>query len=107
MLWVLGQANVPKRFDKIGFGLSIWYVRFLWPIFQLPSPWTRLYTFFITHPRPFPQLRMYLMDRIFLNQKTTTFEYRIRWNKTFEKKFFKRIYQSKDIALDQSHVISH
>ena len=58
----------------------IWYVRILWPIFQLPSPCTLLHPFFMTSPW-FPYLRSYLMDGLFLNQKQiTTFEYRIHWN---------------------------
>ena len=51
------------------------------------SPCAQLYTFLMNSP-PFLQLRTYLMDGLFLNQKQiTTFQYRIHWNINIQKKF--------------------
>ena len=54
------------------------------------SPCTQLYTFLMNSP-PFPQLRTYLMDGLFLNQKTnnnTGISYSLK-HKHSKKKFFK------------------
>ena len=61
--------TMHKKYSTKFVCLSILYVRILSPIFQLPSPCTHLYIFSMIPP-PFPQLRTYLMDGLFLNQKT-------------------------------------
>ena len=56
--------NIPQHL----FG-AIHLVRtYLMTDFLTPFPCTHLYTFCMTTP-PFPQLRLYLMDSLFLNQK--------------------------------------
>ena len=56
------------------------------------SPCTQLYTFLMNSP-PFPQLRTYLMDGLFLNQKTNNnirISYSLKYkHSNKENKFFK------------------
>ena len=55
------------------------------------SPCTQLYTFLMNSP-PFPQLRTYLMDGLFLNQKTNNnipISYSLKYKHLKKNKFFK------------------
>ena len=63
-----------------------------------PSPYTQLYVFWMTSP-PFPhQLRTYLTDGPFPNQKhIKTFEYRIHWNINIRKNKF--LYEKINISV--------
>ena len=90
---VLGPTNVQKIIHKNYFilGQFVWYVHIFRPIFQLPSPCTYLCAFLITSP-PFPQLRTYLMDDLFLNQKTNKtipISYSLIYKHSKKHKFFK------------------
>ena len=60
----------------------------------------------LDEPPLFLQLRTYLMDDLFLNQKIKN-NIRISYSLKFEKKNLQEPYPSKDIALDLSYVISH
>ena len=69
-----------------GHSFSMYY---LMTDFSTPSFCTHLYTFWMTSP-PFPKLCTYLMDDIFLNQKTNMnirISYSLKY-KHSEKKFF-------------------
>ena len=60
-------------------------------------------------PPPFPQFRRYLMDGLFLNQRTNNnirTSYLLEY-KHSKKKILEEPYMSKDISLDLIHVISH
>ena len=60
-------------------------------------------------PPPFPQFRRYLMDGLFLNQRTNNnirTSYLLEY-KHSKKKILEEPYTSKDISLDLIHVISH
>ena len=62
----LAEPMYKKYFTKLFWGNSFsTYVSYD----VLFSPCTQLYTFLMNSP-PFPQLRTYLMDGLFLNQKT-------------------------------------
>ena len=55
------------------------------------SPCTQLHTFLMNSP-PFPQLRTYLMDGLFLNQKTNNnipISYSLKYKHSKKNKFFK------------------
>ena len=61
-------------------------------------------------PPPFLQLRTYLMDGLFLNQKTNNnirISYSLKYKHSKKNKFFKSHTRPKIIALDLSHVISY
>ena len=69
-----------KKYSTINLFGAIHLVRtYLKTDFSTAFPCTHLYTLHMTpQPPPFPQLRTYLMDGLFLNEKKkTTFEYRI------------------------------